>query len=76
MITSDYRCQIKLSKFIYFLLRALMGVVQGLPAEDVLKLVNTSGVNLILSDLLGQKTDGRLVHLVCLLHMHEDNTHS
>lgn len=51
-----------------------MGVVQGLPAGDVLKLVNTSGVNLILSDLLSQTTNGRLVHLVCLLHMHEDNT--
>lgn len=52
-----------------------MGVVQGLPAEDVLKLVNTSGVNLILSDLLSHKVNGRLVHLVCLLHMHEDKTH-
>lgn len=48
-----------------------MGVVQGLPAEYVLKLVNTSGVNLILSDLLSQTTDGRLVHLACLMHMHE-----
>lgn len=44
-----------------------MGVVRGLPAGDVLKLVNTSGVNLILSDLLSQGTNGRLVHLVLSL---------
>lgn len=72
------QCQIKLIKFFFFffLLRALMGVVQGLSAGNVLNLVNTSGVNLIMSDLLSQTTDGRPVHLVCLLRMHEDNTRS
>lgn len=38
--------------------RALIGVVQGLPASDVSRLVNTSGVNLILSDLLSPNHPG------------------
>ncbi|CAB1435882.1 unnamed protein product [Pleuronectes platessa] len=38
--------------------RALMGVVEGLSPNELSQLVNTSGVNLALSDLLSTKTAG------------------
>ncbi|XP_034425419.1 solute carrier family 3 member 2a [Hippoglossus hippoglossus] len=38
--------------------RALMGVVEGISPIEVSQLVNTSGVNLVLSDLLSTKTGG------------------
>nr|XP_019951353.1 PREDICTED: 4F2 cell-surface antigen heavy chain [Paralichthys olivaceus] len=38
--------------------RALMGVVKGFSAPELSQLVNTSGVNLVLSDLLSSNTGG------------------
>ncbi|XP_034413261.1 solute carrier family 3 member 2a [Cyclopterus lumpus] len=38
--------------------RLLMGVVKGISAEDVSQLVNTTGVDLVLSDLLVSKKGG------------------
>ncbi|XP_056298606.1 solute carrier family 3 member 2a [Pseudoliparis swirei] len=38
--------------------RLLMGVVKGISAEDVSQLVNMTGVDLVLSDLLGSKKGG------------------
>ncbi|XP_010752290.3 solute carrier family 3 member 2a [Larimichthys crocea] len=37
---------------------ALMGVVEGVSAADVSQLINTTGVDIILSDLLSSKTGG------------------
>lgn len=42
-----------------------MGVVEGLSAANVSLLANTTGVDLILSDLLNSKDGGRLVFTVC-----------
>ncbi|XP_005927788.1 solute carrier family 3 member 2a [Haplochromis burtoni] len=39
--------------------RALMGVVNGMSANEVSQLVNVSGVDLILSDLLSRNTEGK-----------------
>lgn len=41
--------------------RALMGVVNNISANEVSQLVNVSGVDLILSDLLSRNTEGRLL---------------
>ncbi|XP_069015389.1 solute carrier family 3 member 2a [Embiotoca jacksoni] len=38
--------------------KALVGVVEGLAAAEVSQLVNTTGVDLLLSDVLSSKTDG------------------
>ncbi|XP_068163977.1 solute carrier family 3 member 2a [Antennarius striatus] len=38
--------------------RALMGVVENVSAPEVLELVNTTGVDLVLSDLLSSKSGG------------------
>lgn len=43
-----------------------MGVVENISAAEVSQLVNTSGVALVLSDLLSSKNGGRLVCPVCL----------
>ena len=44
-------------------LRVLMGAVENRSAADVSQLVNTTGVDLVLSDLLSSKNGGRLVCL-------------
>lgn len=41
-------------------LRLLMGVVENASADAVSQLVNDSGVDLVLSNLLGSKKGGRL----------------
>lgn len=38
-----------------------MGVVNNISANEVSQLVNVSGVDLILSDLLSRNTEGRLL---------------
>lgn len=43
-----------------------MGVVKGIPAQQVSQLVNTSSVDLLLSDLLSTQ-QGRHIGLSCLL---------
>lgn len=53
--------------FPFFLLRLLMGVVKGISAEDVSQLVNTTGVDLVLSDLLGSKKGGKCLHYFAIL---------
>lgn len=55
-----------LSQFPPISFRALMGVVENISAAEVSQLVNTSGVALVLSDLLSSKNGGRLVCPVCL----------
>lgn len=41
-----------------------MGVVEGVPAAEVSQLINTTGVDIILSDLLSSKTGGKLIRLL------------
>lgn len=41
-----------------------MGVVEGVSAAEVSQLINTTGVDIILSDLLSSKTGGRLTRLL------------
>lgn len=36
-----------------------MGVVKNVPAREVSQLLNTSGVDLLLTDLVSTKTEGR-----------------
>ncbi len=43
-----------------FFLRLLMGVVESVTAAEVSQIVNASGVDLLLSDLLNNKSGGRL----------------
>lgn len=54
----------------YLFLRLLMGAVENKPAAAVSQLVNTTGVDLILSDLLDSKS-GRFEHLtsVCSVYL-------
>lgn len=40
--------------------RLLMGVAEGVSAAEVSRLVNTTGVDLLLSDLLSTKSGGRM----------------
>lgn len=47
-------------------LRVLIGAVENGSAADVSQLVNTTGVDLVLSDLLSSKNGGRLLCPVCL----------
>lgn len=42
-----------------------MGVVQSISAAEVSQLINTTGVDLILSDLLSKKNGGRPECPVC-----------
>lgn len=42
-----------------------MGVVEGILADEVSQLANSSGVDIILPDLLSTSNHGRLVFLVC-----------
>jgi len=44
-----------------------MGVVKGISAEDVSQLVNTTGVDLVLSDLLGSEKGGKCLHYFAIL---------
>lgn len=44
-----------------------MGVVEGIPAAEVSQLVNASGADLVLSDLLNSENGGRPVYPVRLL---------
>lgn len=46
----------------FFLLRALIGVAESRSADDLSQLVNASGVNLLLSDLLTTNSKGT-VHI-------------
>lgn len=42
-----------------------MGVVEGRSAAEVSQTVNTTGVDLLLSDLLSSNKDGRVACLLC-----------
>ncbi|KAM3591233.1 uncharacterized protein V6R79_025136 [Siganus canaliculatus] len=54
--------------------RALMGVVKNLPAADLSQLVNTSGVDLVLSDLLSSKSNGKeRIQVMDILNVQQRN---